>query len=282
MPELRALRAFAKSNTILDHELNALDGFDTNCELAQRARALRDTVTAPEPAPWPTTAAEVTDTWLDAATTFDAASADAQARRDLLSRVAATAEQQAFNVAELAGTAILQNLHTRLLDTLEKVRNLKGLSGVTTAADAIVKDHTESTGRTSVDAWQTLTELSATYENIRDAQQKIMTLFFSEHLARYGSKTSPDPLASELHAQNLDAVWAPNWRDRTDTPWPADPVEKLLWLARSNAQPWVPTPGQLKRATRERIEEARTAPSQPGTPALAQIRKPRQSFGIYA
>ncbi|MCK5751503.1 MAG: hypothetical protein KAH46_02225 [Mycobacterium sp.] len=278
--EFRSLREAMRSNSILVEELTNLEGFNNDCAIADRARSLLSTVTQPDPVPWPTTATEVTEEWINATITFTTETEQATARAELITRVITAAEQDAVNKAELAGTAILHNLHTRLTNVINQVRELKGLSGVTTASEAIVKDHNDDTGRTSIDAWQTLTTLSGEYENIRDAQHKIMVLFFSEHLARYGAKKSPDPLASELHAQNLDAVWATNWRDRTDTPWPADPVEKLLWLARSNAQPWVPTPGQLKRATQERIEEARTVTRQPGpTIAAARPAKPTFIFG---
>lgn len=269
--EFRTLRATMQANTILEQELTAIEGFDTACALAERARTLLSTVTAPQPVPWPTTADDLTEQWLNDATTFDTASNHAQARRELLTAVAANAERDAVNKAQSAGVATLRNLHTRLVDTLEQVTNLKALSGVHTAADAIVR------GPDAVKAWEALAELAVTYDHIRDAQKKLMTLFFAEQYARFGNKQSRDPLASELQARNLDAVWGSNWRDRTDTPWPSDPVEKLLWLARSNAMPWVPTPGQLNQAAKERLEEARAAASQTG---VTLDRPPRPAVSI--
>ncbi|WP_370499763.1 hypothetical protein NWT09_22125 [Mycolicibacterium sp. jd] len=280
--EFRTLHDKMRSNTVLTQELAAIEGFDNACNLAERARTLLGTLTQPEPAPWPTTAAEVTEEWLNTAAAYDTTAAQSKARYDLLAAVVNQAEQDAVSRAERAGTCILQNLHIRLTDTIGQVRDLKALGGVLTASDAIVKDFNEGAGRTSVDAWQTLTELSNTYEDIRDAQQKVMSLFFSEYIARYGTRRSADPLASELHAQNLDAAWGPNWRDRTDTPWPADPAEKLLWLARSNAQPWVPTPGQLKRTAKERLDEARATAGQQNNVTLSQARPTKPAtVGIY-
>ena len=62
-----------------------------------------------------------------------------------------------------------------------------------------------------------------------------------------------DPLATDTTLRNLDQIF-PAWRepDTTHTtlsdapqadprPWPQDPISQLVWLATSEAQPWVPT-----------------------------------------
>lgn len=274
--EYRSLQREMQTNDILAQELEAIDGFTDACALAEQGRTLLDTIAQPEPVPMPTTAAEATEEWLNTAASFETTAAQSQARRNVLVTLITGAEQDAVFKAESAGPAMLRHLHDRLTDTLEQVRSLKNLSGVHTAADAIVKDHNDHSG--AVEAWQALTALSAVYENIRDAQRRIMVLFFSHELAIHSNTQSRDPLASDLHAQNLDAVWAPNWRDRTDTPWPTDPVERVLWLARSNAQPWVPTPGQLKRVNQERIDEARARAATKGNGINTQT---PAGIGIY-
>lgn len=43
-------------------------------------------------------------------------------------------------------------------------------------------------------------------------------------------------------------------------PWPSDPVQLMLWLVRSPADPWVPTPAQLEKLRTERTARANPMP----------------------
>jgi hypothetical protein len=101
------------------------------------------------------------------------------------------------------------------------------------------------------------------YDQIRIAQEWAMSgdLQFTSWRSNY---ILDDPLATDIAIANLDQVF-PAWRepDSTDTtfsdapqddprPWPKDSLEQLIWLAASEAQPWVPTSADLSQLHAQR------------------------------
>jgi len=135
------------------------------------------------------------------------------------------------------------------------------LGGAKSAAEAV------DVGDDAVDAWRGLAPLRSRYDELRAAQNFV---FQHEHELLQNSRSryiderhvNPDPLASDLAVRNLDEVF-PEWR-QPDTrvtlvgespnrrPWPEDPVAQLVWMVTSEAQPWLPTIGQVKELHAER------------------------------
>jgi hypothetical protein len=129
------------------------------------------------------------------------------------------------------------------------------------------------------------------YDDIRAAQSLVIDGDDLGRQYRQSAKSSyltdrgiDDPLASDLAIANLDDLW-PSWRKPAafglDTrpvdgrPWPSEPVQQLVWLASGNAEPWVPTLGELDALAVERKTAANPNPRvYPGiTPA--PINSPR-------
>jgi hypothetical protein len=85
-----------------------------------------------------------------------------------------------------------------------------------------------------------------------------------------------DPLADDTHLANLDAL-LPGWHD-PDTrfamqgtpddrrPWPADPLEQLVWLVRSDAEVWIPTTSDLDALHAQRRDRLNPMPDNDPTP----------------
>ncbi|MEU9805593.1 hypothetical protein [Mycobacterium sp. NPDC050853] len=149
---------------------------------------------------------------------------------------------------------------------------------------------TEAIAAGAADSWQQLTPLRQAYDRIRDGQHTLMyrigdPLLLGNAVSQY----IPDELASDLVLANLDDV-LPGWRGPQTgiirvqgppperRPWPADPIEQLVWLATSAARPWVPTMQQLEELWADR--RMRTDP----TPAPTRIIRPlaREATAIFA
>ncbi|SHY85547.1 Uncharacterised protein [Mycobacteroides abscessus subsp. bolletii] len=124
---------------------------------------------------------------------------------------------------------------------------------------------------------------------LREAQSQLTARIADPPILANG--TSPylvDELASDLMISNLDEV-LPGWRaPQTGTiriqgpapdrrPWPADPIEQLVWLALSDARPWIPTITELGK-----LWAARKAHIDPTPPASRVVRvharEPGSSF----
>lgn len=111
------------------------------------------------------------------------------------------------------------------------------------------------------DVWNELLSLRHRYDDIRQAQDWVMS--GEEQHTHARSRYLDDPLATDCAIANLDDIF-PAWKNpRTEVmttswntpdprPWPADPVEQLVWLSASDAKVWVPTLRQLDALGRAR------------------------------
>ena len=150
----------------------------------------------------------------------------------------------------------LARLHENLMGIMAKVEGVvERLDGAHTPVQVIDTD--------VGDAWKQLAPLRAEYDAVRQGQEWVVA---GEHLVTSvrSDWLSDDPMASDLILSNLDSVF-PNWKSRPGNvfrmsdapeedprPWPADPIEALVWLCTSEAQPWVPTMSQLNQLNTQR------------------------------
>lgn len=155
------------------------------------------------------------------------------------------------------------------------------LKGARTANEAIAKG--------VADAWQKLGPLQQSYDVLREAQSQLMARIADPTILANGtSQYLVDELASDLMIANLDQV-LPGWRapqtgairmqgpDPDRRPWPADPIEQLVWLVVSDARPWIPTITELQKlwAARKNLID----PTPPGSRVVrVHDREPGSSF----
>lgn len=155
------------------------------------------------------------------------------------------------------------------------------LKGALTAAEAIAK--------VVADSWQQLAPLRQSYDVLREAQSQLMARIGDPTIL--ANATSPylvDELASDLMIANLDQV-LPGWRapqtgviriqgpDPDRRPWPADPIEQLVWLVVSDAHPWIPTITELEKLWAERKAHLDPTPP-PSSVVRVHDREPGSSF----
>jgi hypothetical protein len=112
--------------------------------------------------------------------------------------------------------------------------------------------------------WQELTPLHDQLDSVWQAYD--WTMMGDQRVIHSRSEHLDDTLASDLRIANLDEVF-PEWKhapgnnaiQRWDSPrvqpWPADPIEQLVWLATSGAKLWCPTPRQLDAQKSQRIAD---------------------------
>jgi hypothetical protein len=106
------------------------------------------------------------------------------------------------------------------------------------------------------DAFDALTQLAERYGRVRAAYRHLRTLLTGQ-LERDWRRV----LLSEFRQESLALAW-PEWNDVRHNPllnttvyptlpWPDDPAGRLVWIARSGVETWVPTPEQLADALAE-------------------------------
>jgi hypothetical protein len=132
------------------------------------------------------------------------------------------------------------------------------------------------------DVWRELFPLRQSYDQIRQAQE--WALLGRDELINSRSRYVDDAHASDVMIRNLDDV-LPGWNQPDTTfrisgdaprrqPWPADPIEMLVWLAHSDAEPWIPTIVQLAELHAERHRRLHPLPKNtrpaPGWTSLAE------------
>ncbi|WP_421876769.1 hypothetical protein [Mycolicibacterium wolinskyi] len=105
-------------------------------------------------------------------------------------------------------------------------------------------------------AWRKLSALRREYDLIRAAQD-IVGSGVAEYTSARSNYLYDDPHASDTRIRNLDAFFE-DWRDKKSNvthvygsdkrpqPWPADPVEQLVWFATNDVELWIPTVRQLE------------------------------------
>ena len=210
----------------------------------------------------PLSAGAVTDEWVTATLDHQAAAARAHAEGSLLQGVITEAEVKARNV-QPNPAHLLRAYHAKLTSLMADVADIAGtIKGARTPDAAIAAGRAEQ--------WSRLTELASDYKRLRSAQKALM----SNDIAQSARPTiEGEAHASDLYLRNLDDLW-PTWRQpsltprtihidgRTDRdePWPTEPVPLLIWLATSDAEPWIPTRNQLQELWAERANRANPNP----------------------
>jgi hypothetical protein len=211
----------------------------------------------PPPAPEldPFVCGEISDTWIDQTIERETRQTLLDKKHHVLGGLARDARTRATSIRDAQKPRILRAYNGELQALMAEVEQVSDqLGAADTAAAAITND----VGH----AWKRLTELADDYAQLRRAQRALtptQTVFDSA--AAWG-----EPHASDLYLKNLDALW-PHWRtgqgedhvihvngdqDRCE-PWPQDQTEIMLWLVRSDAQPWIPTEQQLEQLQQDRI-----------------------------
>lgn len=237
-------------------------------EVAARQRAGQLSPPTEPTATHPLQSGEISDAWIDQTVDVEDQRVRLEKQRGVLLTLANTAGNQARSIRAAAEQRILTRYHQELQQLLADVRAVSDeLGTVTTAGEAIAADLGP--------AWKRLASLSEDYLDLRAAQ-----LGRVDAQTKY--ETSPDfpgePHASDLYLRNLDDLF-PNWRlggndsnrfqmggvnnSGRREPWPDDPSELLLWLVRSEAQPWIPTAADLNRLREERHARRNPPPAPP-------------------
>lgn len=180
-------------------------------------------------------------------------------QRSVLDDLAKQAAERASIIVSSQAPTILSALNDNLGTVLDVVRSLaKDLDGALTADQAV------AAGKKASDAWRLLPSSKSDYDQIRTAQNIVMIETYPGENLRARSNNNGDPLARDTYLANLDEIW-PTWSvagmreeisgDRLQpAPWPVDELGQIVWLATSNAEPWVPTKQQLLDLWEERIE----------------------------
>lgn len=256
----------ARLETIEAEELGAECFEAERIEIAARQLAGQLQPAGSPSAAHPLESGEISEDWINQTIDIEANQIRLDKRRGVLLTLANTAGSKSRQIRSAAQPRILaayQRELNRLLDDVRAVSN--ELGDIDTAAKAIAAD--------AGPLWKQLAELADEYGDLRSAQLGRMP-------SQTKFETSPEfpgePHASDLYLRNLDRIW-PEWRrggsdnqrvdlSRTTTasraePWPADPSELMLWLVRSNAQPWIPTDADLSKMRQERHARANPTPN---------------------
>lgn len=219
-----------------------------------RRDQLRSTATPPPPAP---TTIKQLDAFIKATTEAAEEQRNREHLHTTLSAVIASCEQTIAAATHVFPDRTLASLNTDMNQLMNEVDTVATeLAGATTPEEAIAANKAKP--------WNKLSVLRGNYDTIRAAQQHILGHSWYDNQSHY----LDDPLANLVAIRNIDDVF-PHWRDADTSrtyihgaapdprPWPVDPVQQLLWLATSDAQPWVPTSAQLDQANEQRRERTR-------------------------
>ncbi|MGH2788901.1 MAG: hypothetical protein ACRDJV_13515 [Actinomycetota bacterium] len=147
-----------------------------------------------------------------------------------LVRVQEMAAEEVSAQVQWFGDKVIAALATALDDTIGQARGASAaLRGVLPSRDVIAAGLVSEEIR---DAYGVLVAQSARYGAIRSARFSLILL---------GIRSQRDESNIFLEFKNFDAVW-PNFHKGGDPPWPADSLERLLWIVSGPAEPWIPTP----------------------------------------
>jgi hypothetical protein len=217
--------------------------------------------------------------WLDTVAETDAAEHAREIKFNALRDRLIWCDKVVEGVVTVETDRILTSLHDALVEVMDQVAavvdRLNGARTPQQVIDAGVSD-----------AWKELRPLRTEYDQVRTAQEWAMA-GEDQHVGSRSHYLLGDPLATDIAIANLDTVF-PGWRDKDNRainlsdapqqdprPWPQDPVEQLVWLCTSDAEPWVPTLSELNQLNRQRI--ARLNPPTGKTEATHP--KPKQTIG---
>lgn len=262
------------ANAYVQAAVESLDGYMDAMALVDAAqKALDNPPTAPDvPAKLdPFVSGKIEEAWIDAKLSRRAELARLEQRRAALQDFRHEAQRRAESLVATKLDTILGALNGELTKLLvEASKAAEQLGGARTAAEAVAAN--------AAPAWKKLTALADDYERLRAGQQ---TVTMGLALGYWQSHDGRESHASDNYLANLDEVF-PDWRDpgrgsgrvvhvdgrvHRYEPWPIDPVERLVWLVTSQAQPWIPTRAELDAlyAERRRRRNPNPKPStQPG------------------
>ena len=208
--------------------------------------------------PMPTRVKHDLDEWLELVDTLEAAERRRTVHHNALTTLINNCENHIQSVVHQKDR-LLASLATDLAEVMDDTTAaVERLNGARNPGEAIE--------RGVADAWQELPPLRARYDSIRQAQDWVMN---GDHRIT-GSRSEylwTDDLASDLALANLDTVFSSwkspprnkaiqGWGDQQRLqPWPADPVEQLVWLCTSDAEVWCPTTKQLDELKDRRLRE---------------------------
>ncbi|WP_322857763.1 hypothetical protein [Mycobacterium shigaense] len=205
----------------------------------------------------------ISDEWLTQTIEYTQATETWDKQRIALLALMRDARNRAQTLRQNAVPKILGALDEELRRLLIEVQTVSDALGDADTAQAAVANDAGP-------QWKRLAELADDYAELRAAQHQLMSpeIVFSAK-ADFGEEH-----ASDLYLKNLDDIW-PAWRNpdtsnervvnvngaqHRSEPWPTDPTELLLWLVRSNAQPWIPNEQQLQRLRSDRAARANPTP----------------------
>ncbi|WP_285031969.1 hypothetical protein [Mycolicibacterium sp. lyk4-40-TYG-92] len=244
----------ARTNPALATALAAVPEWQRTVDVREAVQA--KIISAPRtPSPPTPTSGDQLDEWLDAAITANDQKALADRRHAALTSLAGELTHTLDGILFVVGDRMLANLHDQLTTVMTAVATIaEKLDGADNANAAITQQVERH--------WRALPELRARYDSIRAAQGAISSSVDPDMHRNAISPHTPDELASDLMLANVDEL-VPGWRiadtrwvasgyPERRTPWPTEPIEQLVWLATSDAQPWVPTTEQLEQLAEKR------------------------------
>lgn len=254
MPRHRVLTA-STSNKRLHGLLNDVCPQALTCAaIADRARELANQTTPPPPNPWPTSADDITDTWITNEVERRRLTAEAKHQQDALADLRFNATQDAIEAVEEHSVDLIKALAAQFDTLLDQLADeVAKLGDARTAGEAI------AAGPEATAAWKKIaTQLLGEYHDIRHAQSVLYrgcdTLNFDELRCGDGNPAITDPEARVYRLRNIATI-APNWRGSSGSdgtgqyaqyPWPTDPAEKLVWIVSVDSGLWLPTPAELR------------------------------------
>ncbi|MEN4399375.1 hypothetical protein ACNQR7_26965 [Mycolicibacterium senegalense] len=210
----------------------------------------------------PFTSGAVTDEWLDAAVRRQQLLDEHRAKENVL-RSFIKEVGDWLQSMKPDPSAALRKYSDRLGQLLDEATELVDVLGEVRTPQAAI-----DAGRAT--EWAQLCNLSRDYTELRAAQDEHTP---ADVKTRARALSNADPHASDTYIRNLDDIW-PSWRHPAGTPrttyldgrpddpaepWPQDPVQLLIWLVTSNAEPWIPTLKQLQRLWAERADRQNPA-----------------------
>ena len=213
------------------------------------------------PPPTPTADDDHLTEWLTAtAAAAEAKRADA-AKRAALASLVNDCDRNIEAAVMVDPDRLLRSLSHALAGVMEDVAAaVERLGGARTPLEAIAAGVSTAYGD--------LGPLRDAYDQIREAQRWVV----AADVAYSQSSYLDDPHANDHCIANLDSVF-PDWNIKSTKhfvmsgpepdprPWPtSDPVQMLIWLSTSGAQPWVPTRRQLENLRAERHRRLNPAP----------------------
>ena len=221
---------------------------------------------------------EISEAWIAGSIDRQDGEARLARRRAVLLELASNARARATAAAASIRDEVLAGYHHELQRLLDDVRGVAAELGGADSADEAIKADRGA-------AWKRLGGLADDYHALRQAQ---LARTDADLVIRSRPSQGGEQHASDLFLRNLDFLW-PEWKtgganngrvittfgggvEHRYEPWPASQPQLLLWLATSQAEPWIPTPAQLQRHWADRQKRSNPMAPQPATPEPTQYR----------